>query len=56
MKLSQAVVAADYTGFMNPTLIRVLRNGQPAGEFKGVDLLHHQDMELEDGDTVVIVP
>jgi hypothetical protein len=56
MKLSQAVVAADYTGFMNPELIRVVRNGQVAGEFKGIDLLRHQDMDLEQGDTVVIAP
>jgi hypothetical protein len=56
LKLSQAIVAADYTGFMNPLLIRVLRNGQVAGEFKGIDLLHHKDMELEEGDTVLIVP
>jgi hypothetical protein len=56
MKLSQAIVAAEYTGFMNPLLIRVLRKGQVAGEFKGIDLLHHQDMELEEGDTVLIVP
>jgi hypothetical protein len=56
LKLSQAIVAAEYTGFMNPMLIRVLRNGQVAGEFKGIDLLHHQDMELEDGDTILVVP
>ena len=56
MKLSQAVAAAEYTGYMNPRLIRVLRNGQAAGELKGIDLLHHQDMGLEDGDTVLIVP
>jgi hypothetical protein len=56
MKLSQAIVAAEYTGFMNPRLIRVLRNGQVAGEFKGIDLLHHEDMELEQGDTVLIMP
>jgi hypothetical protein len=56
MKLSQAIVAAEYTGFMNPSLIRVLRNGQVVGEFKGIDLLHHQDMALEEGDTVLIMP
>jgi hypothetical protein len=56
MKLSQAIVAADYTGFTNPRLIRVLRNGQVAGECKGIDLLHHEDMELEEGDTVLIIP
>jgi hypothetical protein len=56
MKLSQAIVAAVYTGFTNPGLIRVLRNGQIAGEFRGIDLLHHEDMELEEGDTILIVP
>ena len=54
MTLSQAIVAAEYTAFMNPELIRVLRNGQVAGQFKGIDLLHHQDMDLEAGDTVII--
>jgi len=56
MKLSQAIVTAEYTGFMNPRLIRVMRSGQVEGEFKGIDLLHHQDMDLEDGDTVLILP
>jgi len=56
MKLSQAIVAAEYTAFMNPRLVRVLRNGQVAGEFKGIDLLHHEDMELENGDTILIIP
>jgi hypothetical protein len=56
MKLSEAVVGAEYTAFMNPLIIRVLRNGQVVREFKGVDLLHHEDMELENGDTVIIVP
>jgi hypothetical protein len=56
MTLSQAIVAADYTAFMNPELIRVIRNGQVAGEFKGIDLLHHQDMALEAGDTVIVMP
>jgi hypothetical protein len=56
LKLSQAIVAADYTPVMNPMLVRVFRNGQVAGEFKGIDLLHHQDMELENGDTILIAP
>jgi hypothetical protein len=56
LKLSQAIVTAEYTGFTNPQIIRVLRHGQVAGEFRGVDLLHHEDMELEEGDTVLIVP
>jgi hypothetical protein len=56
MKVSQAIVAAEYTAFMNPRLVRVLRNGQVVGEIKGIDLLHHEDMDLEEGDTVLIVP
>jgi hypothetical protein len=56
LTLSQAVVKAEYTAFMNPLLVRVIRNGQIAGEYKGIDLLHHEDMPLEDGDTVLIVP
>jgi hypothetical protein len=56
MTLSAAIVDAVYTGFMNPVMVRVLRGGQVAGELKGIDLLHHQDMDLEPGDTVIIVP
>jgi hypothetical protein len=56
MTLSQAIVNAVYTGFMNPRIIRVLRDGQVAGEFQGIDLLHHQDMDLQPGDTVIVVP
>ncbi|HEX3989066.1 MAG TPA: hypothetical protein VHZ30_06520 [Verrucomicrobiae bacterium] len=56
MKLSEAIVAADYTAFMNPEMIRVMRNGQVAGELKGIDLLRHQDLELQPGDTVIILP
>jgi hypothetical protein len=56
MNLSQAIVAADYIPVINPQLIRVLRDGQVVGEFRGIDLLHHQDMELEQGDTVLITP
>lgn len=56
LKLSQAIVAADYTAYMNPQSIRILREGQVVGEMKGIDLLHHQDMELEAGDTVIIMP
>ncbi len=56
LTLTQAIVEADYTAFMNPEMIRVMRNGQVAGELKGIDLLHHQDMDLESGDTVIILP
>ena len=56
MTLSQAIVDAVYTGFMNPRLVRVLRDGQVAGELRGIDLLHHQDLALQPGDTVLIIP
>jgi hypothetical protein len=56
LSLAQAIVDADYTGFMNPILIRVIRNGQMVEEMKGIDLLHHQDFPLEPGDIVDIVP
>jgi hypothetical protein len=56
MTLSQAIVDAVYTGFMNPRVVRVLRGGQIAGELQGIDLLHHQDMDLQPGDTVIVVP
>jgi hypothetical protein len=54
MTLTQSIVDAVYTGFMNPEVVRVMRGGQIAGEFKGIDLLHHQDMDLQPGDTVII--
>jgi len=56
LTLSQAIVKAEYTAFMNPLLVRVIRNGQIIAELKGIDLLHHEDLPLEDGDTVLIVP
>jgi hypothetical protein len=56
MTLSQAIVDANYTAFMNPNLVRVLRNGQVVGELKGIDLLHHQDIDLQPGDNVIISP
>ena len=54
--LAQAIVDADYTGFMNPVLVRVIRNGQMIEEMKGIDLLRHHDVPLEPGDIVDIVP
>jgi protein involved in polysaccharide export with SLBB domain len=56
MTLSQAIVDANYTAFMNPRVVRVVRGGQVAGELKGIDLLRHQDMDLQPGDTVIIIP
>jgi PBP1b-binding outer membrane lipoprotein LpoB len=55
LTLAQAIVDADYTGFMNPILVRVIRNGQMIEEMKGIDLLHHHDVPLEAGDIVEIV-
>lgn len=56
LTLAKAIVDADYTGFMNPVLIRVIRNGQMVEELRGIDLLHHQDFPLEPGDIITIVP
>ncbi len=55
LTLAKAIVDADYTGFMNPILVRVIRNGQMIEEMKGSDLLHHRDVPLEPGDIVDIV-
>jgi hypothetical protein len=56
LTLSRAITTAVYTGFMNPMVIRVFRNGQMVGDFKGIDLLKHEDMALEPGDSVLIIP
>lgn len=54
LTLRQAIVAAQYTGFMNPASIRVVREGQMVGQFRGIDLLHGQDMALRPGDLVLV--
>lgn len=54
LTLANAIVTADYTGFMNPVVVRVVRNGLVAVEMKGVDLLHGQDAPLQPGDIVVL--
>ena len=54
MLLSKAIVDSDYTGFMNPVLIRVVRGGQMAYEVKGIDLLQGHDFPLEAGDIVLL--
>jgi hypothetical protein len=56
LTLSQAIVDANYTAYMNPEDVRVMRGGQLAGELKGIDLLHHQDLNLQQGDTVIVTP
>jgi hypothetical protein len=55
LTLIKAIVTAEYTGFMNPILVRVIRNGQMIEEMKGSDLLHGKDMPLQPGDIVDIV-
>lgn len=52
MMLSQAIVDAYYTGFMNPVMVRVVRDRQVVVELKGIDLLHHEDAPLQAGDLV----
>ena len=56
LTMSQAIVAAHYTGFMNPSVVRVLRNGQVVQQFLGVDLLRGHDMPLQVGDVVDLAP
>ena len=52
LTMSKAIVAAHYTGFMNPTIVRVVRNGQVVQQFEGVDLLRGHDVPLQPGDVV----
>jgi hypothetical protein len=54
MTVSRAIVNSVYTGFMNPSIVRVIRNGQIVQEFEGVDLLRGKDMPLDPGDIVVL--
>ena len=56
MTMAKAIVAAHYTGFMNPSAVRVLRQGQAVRQFEAVDLLRGQDMPLEPGDVVQLAP
>jgi len=56
LTLAKAIVTADYTGFMNPKLVRIIRNGLMIEEMKGIDLLHGHDMPLQPGDIIVLVP
>jgi len=56
LTLAQAIVDANYTGFMNPMLVRVTREGQIIAELKGSDLLQHKDVDLQPGDIVDVIP
>jgi len=55
LTLDKAIVAADYTGYLNPRLIRVIRDGQ-ATDIKPSALLNGEDMPLQAGDTIQVVP
>ncbi len=54
LTLSRAINAADYTGYLNPRLIRVTHDGQTS-EIKPGALLNGQDLPLQPGDTVEII-
>lgn len=55
LTVAKAIVDANYTGFMTPVFVRVIRKGQMVEELKGVDLLHHQDFPLEPGDLIILI-
>jgi hypothetical protein len=56
LTLTKAIVTADYTGFLNPKLIRVIREGQVIEELQGIDLLKGRDVPLQPGDIIALVP
>ena len=55
LTLAKAIDAAQYTGYLNPRLIRLIRDGQPT-DIKPSALLNGQDMPLQPGDTIQVVP
>jgi hypothetical protein len=55
LTLAKAVLAADYTGYLRPRFFRVTRNGETQ-EIKSSALLAGQDMPLEAGDVIEVVP
>jgi len=55
LTLAKAIVAAEYTGYFNPKLIRVIRDGH-ATDIKPSALLNRQDMPLLAGDTIQVLP
>lgn len=55
LTLAKAIVDADYTGFLTPRVIRVIRNGQMIAEMPGVDLLRHHDVPLQPGDIIDVI-
>jgi hypothetical protein len=55
LTLAKAILAADYTGYLGPRLIRVLRGGLST-DIKPSALLNGEDMPLQAGDTIEVVP
>ena len=51
---ARAVVAAEYTGYLDPRLIRLTRDGQTS-EIKASLLLQGQDMAVQPGDIIELV-
>ena len=54
LTLARAVVAAEYTGYLDPKLIRLTRDGQTS-EIKASLLLQGQDMPVQPGDIIELV-
>jgi len=55
LTLAKAIVAADYTAYLAPRVIRVIRDGQTT-EIKPSALLNREDMPLQPGDAIQLVP
>jgi len=54
LTLIKTIVAANYTGVLDPRFIRIVRNGETA-EFKPFDLQRGHDVPVEAGDLVQIM-
>jgi hypothetical protein len=55
LTLTAAYTAAEYTGYIRPRLIRVTRGGETV-EYKFSALLNGEDLSLQAGDTIQVVP
>ncbi len=55
LTLARAIVAAQYTGFLDPKLIRLTHEGQTT-DIKPSLLLQGQDMPVQPGDIIELVP
>ncbi len=54
LTLAKAILAAEYTGYLDPRLIRLFHDGQPT-DIKPSALLMGQDMPVAPGDTIEIL-